>query len=523
MAALVCGAVVVGIDPHYPDALLDELVSTLGLTGLLVDDWKTFKRLSEATRRRLKLVVFLRDDAQARESGFSTLTQWRAQTAGAPVWNSLAQPAGAALVAFSSGSTGKPKPLTYSHAQVVYACRSILELYPELSAGTRLVCWLPLANLFQRMINFCATAKGAVSYVVEDPRRVMEVVPIAKPEVFVAVPRFCEKLHAGMMQTIAARPLTSRVVKAAIAVASAAREGTALSTPHAPLQRVAAVVADRLVLARIRAVMGSNLKFIVSGSAPMPLWLLQRFVALGLPVLEAYGTSENLVPIAANRLKQQKAGTVGKPAGDNTVRIAADGEVHVRGQGVFLPGLAENATRSDALTKDGYLATGDLGFFDDDGFLTLRGRRTESFKNAQGRWVSVTQIEAALARVVEVEYAAVLRTPRERLIGVLTLHPENAGNPIVRAMDAPAVEARRGPALRQHLADVTATLAPEMCPIAFLVVCAGFSPMTGELTTNFKLRHHAIQEKLAGPLESLALESNATAAHVPRDLIVRFV
>ena len=523
MAALTCGATVAGIDPYYPDALVNELVTQLGLTSLVVEDAETFGRLSETNRNRFKLVVYLSNEAPRDNRDFPTLQKLKALRPRSTAWNPLARPGAPALVAFSSGSTGNPKPIMYTHAQVVHACRSILELYPELSPETHLVCWLPLANLFQRMINFCATAKGAVSYIVKDPRHVMDVVPIANPEVFVAVPRFCEKLHAGMMQRIGGRPFIAPLVERAIAWGGeldAARSGRSRIPP---MKRILASLADRLVLARLRAAMGTKIKFILSGSAPMPPWLVERFCAIGIPVLEAYGVSEDLVPVAANRLAARKAGTVGKPVGDNEVRIASDGEVQVRGCGVFVPTLGDNGASAGALTDDGFLATGDLGSFDEDGFLTLHGRRTEAFKNAQGRWISLAQIEAALRQAPEVEYAAVIRMSGDRLVAVLSLSEHIDGAPRGTPPDAGELQRRLGESLREHLSGALSTLPGTMRPVAYLVARAGFTPATGEVTTNLKLRRMAIAEKFAEPLHRLADEIDGllpVAAEVP---LVRFL
>jgi long-chain acyl-CoA synthetase len=497
MAALFRGATVAGIDPYYPDALLNEIVPACGLTDLIVQDAATAARLASANRESIGFIASIDGGA-----GYPSLMQL---CAGDQVSSrSRAEPEAAALVTFSSGSTGKPKPIAYSHAQVVHACRCLLQVYAEVSPAAPFLCWLPLANLFQRMMNFCALAKGAASYVVPDPRRVMEVLPIAKPQVFAAVPRFCEKLHAGMMGDVARNALLARIVERSISLGAALRDR---SVSMSPIRRLLAMLADRLVLARIRKAMGGRLEFIVSGSAPMPRWLLDRFEAIGIPILEAYGVSENLVPVAANRLTQRKYGTVGMPAGDNEVRIATDGEVQVRGRGVFLRGLGQNAAHAEVLTDDGFLATGDLGALDDAGFLTLHGRRVEAFKNAQGRWVFLPLIEAALRRLPGVEHAAAVRMPEDRLIGVLAL-AASGPNENLRA------------SLRQGFAALVETLPRAMRPVALLVVSAGFSPPTGELTTNLKLRRTVIAEKFADALRILDGENRS-----PHDgeLPVRFV
>lgn len=504
MAALACGATVAGIDPYYPDPLVNDLVARLNLTALIVEDAAALGRVSPANRDRCTFIASVRNGMHEGRGELPGLEQLRSLEANAVGLDSAAQPHAAALVAFSSGSTGDPRPILYTHEQVVHACRAILELYPELSPDTHLVCWLPLANLFQRMINFCATAKGAVSYIVEDPHQVMEVVPIANPEVFVAVPRFCEKLRAGAMQQVRESPARAWLVERAIALGAAVRIHEPRRGPISPLKRIVAKLADHLVLARLRRVLGTRIKFIISGSAPMPRPLLEWFRAIGIPVLEAYGVSENLVPITANRLSACKTGTVGSPVGDNEVRIASDGEVRVRGRGVFLPSLGENVASAAALTPDGFLATGDLGSVDEDGFLTLLGRRTEAYKNARGRWVSLTQIEAVLRELPEVEHAAVMRMPADLLIGVLAVSQPNGAATAVGGSDAASLQDRLASTWRERLVHALPQLPEAMRPAGFLVVAAGFTPESGEITTNFKLRRAAIAEKFAMPLGKLA-------------------
>lgn len=503
MATLECGAIVIGIDPYYPDLLINELVKELRLTFLLAQDLVTLNRIPLTTRLGLQFIALFHHETESPHPDFLTLGQLLPPSPreGTQCREQIAQATAPALIVFSSGSTGRPQPILYTHAQIVHACRCILELYPELAREARLVCWLPLANLFQRMINFCATAKGATTYIVSDPRNVMDVLPVAKPEVLMAVPRFCERVHAGIMQTLQRRPRVARMVEAAIKLGSEVRHAQAENLPISPTRRLAFTLADRLVLSRLRAPFGGKLRFIVSGSAPMPRWLLDRMEAIGIPVLEAYGATENLVPIAANRLMQRKSGTVGKPVGDNEVRIDADGKVEVRGFGVFLPTLAENVARASAVGKDGFLSTGDIGYRDQEGFLSLRGRSGEAFKNSQGRWVSLPIIEAALRTITGVEHAAVMRIAGDRLVGVLGFAPD------ARARAGADSTLQLEPILRAQLAHAVQALPAAMRPIAYIVVCTGFSLAGGELTTNLKLRRAAIAKRVSAELGALIAES----------------
>jgi long-chain acyl-CoA synthetase len=462
---------------------------------LVVDDDAMLARVPPGLLDRLQLAVVI-DGAEGHgRANVKTLTGiLSASHDRPPTVPAAPTEQSPAWVAFSSGSTGRPSPIVFTHAQVLLACRSILATYPEVAPGARLMCWLPLANLFQRVVNLCGMMNGAISYIVSDPRDVMDVMPLARPDVLIAVPRFCEKVHAGIMENLSRRPVVARLVE--WAMTNAASTGRSRPIRVGRFRRWLANLVDRALVRRIRQAFGGNLRFIVSGSAPMPRWLLERFEGLGIPVLEAYGVSENIVPIAANGLACRKSGSVGKPVGDNVVRIAADGEIQVRGQGVFQPVLQDHGGREGALTADGFLATGDVGHVDPDGFLVLEGRRAEVFKNSQGRWVSLPAIEAALRRVPGIDHAAVLRIDHDRLVGVLAL-------PAVQALDAAKAERLLGSSLQDALQRTAGELPRAMQPCAYIVVSGGFSPATQEVTTNLKLRRAAIAARLAEPLEAI--------------------
>ena len=494
MAALRCGAVVVGLDPYYPDELLNQLIQGLALEALVVQDAPTRERVAEASQAQLRMIVDL---------------EWidrmsNPATEPASACESRARPDAPAVITFTSGSTGRPQPIVYSHAQVVHAVRCIVDAYPVIGSDARLVAWLPLANLFQRMINLCAIAKGATSYVVSDPRQVMQVLPFARPHVFIAVPLFCERVRAGIEARLGKRPALARLMRGALGLAGEVREAAAARTPVPIVRKLAFHVVDRVLLVRLRTLFGGNLRFIVTGSAPMPRELLDWFFALGIPVLEAYGASENLVPIAANRPEATRRGTVGKPIGDNQLRIGADGDVQVRGFGVFDPALGENAARRDAITADGFLVTGDLGSLDDDGFLTLRGRASEIFKNAQGRWVSLPLVEATLRQIPQVEHAAAIRLPDDRLGGVLALRQpiELGGDALERS-------------LRGRIGEALSQLPAASRPIGILVVKRAFAPASGELTTNLKLRRHAVAMHYEGRLRHVVSRRSTASPDVP--------
>jgi long-chain acyl-CoA synthetase len=506
IAALQLGATVIGIDPYYPAEQVNRIISELKPTALVAGNHSLLERVVPAVRAQLRMVLMIDDSAA--DNGVVSLATLKNSDEKAHARRPAAPIRGddPAMIFFSSGTTGTPKPVVYTHAQVCLACRAILEAFEDIEEGCHLVCWMPLANPFQRIINFCGFVKGAVTYIVNDPRLVMECVPVANPHVFITVPTFCERLYAGINDNVSKLPKPiGALIRGGIA-ANVRENSLKAAGSSVPLStQLFAALARRTVLKRLRGVMGSNLKYIVSGSAPCSAWLLDTFAAIGIPILEAYGQSENIIPIAANVRSANKPGTVGRPFKYNEVRLSDEGVIQVRSPGVFHAELAENQARP-ALTPDGYLSTGDLGEFLEGGYLKLTGRQADVFKTANGRWVSPGDIEAALRRVQYVEEAAVLIRDGATILAIVVISA--AAYARARA-HAGALDLAAPPVQQEIRGDLTrelAALAPAIWPRGVLLTTQMFSIEGGELTTNFKLRRAAIDRKYDSALAGLSRE-----------------
>ncbi|HMM75078.1 MAG TPA: AMP-binding protein [Gammaproteobacteria bacterium] len=498
VAALACGAAVVGLDAHDQPARLADIVAVAELTVLVVGDARGYARLPSAATARLRFVLCLGDDAAPEDCR----SRWIARAAfdrleGTPP-ASAPTPDMLATIVFTSGSTGAPKGIAYTHAQVCLAVAGILEAFPDIGASDRLVCWLPLSNLFQRMIDFCAAGRGAQTYFVADPRSIIALLPSIRPQVFIAVPRFFEKLNEGIEQQLAARPAWARALvawslRAGDAVAHARRAGRA---PGA-FDALRGALAERLVLRRLRGVLGGEVRFMVSGSAPFPRWLLERFHAMGLLVLEAYGLSENVVPIAVNRVDDYAFGSVGRIVAGNEVRLADDGEVLVRGAGVFTGYLGASEVESP-LSAEGFLHTGDLGEFDEAGRLRLTGRKSEIFKTSTGRKIAPAAVEARLKQIAGLDHAVVFGAGRKRIVALVTPAPE-----AIDGLREDAAWREWTRAIAARIAEITAEDNDYLRPAGVLVHRAPFTIDGGELTSNLKLRRKQIEERHRVALDAL--------------------
>lgn len=490
-AVLIAGGTIVGLEPHDTPERLHWVIDHADVSILIVENRNLFSKVAAHGPLELHLVVFIEDEARRTagdEAQLSALTEQATNEHSLPV----VQGDAAATIIYTSGTTGQPKGILYRHDQVVLALRAITEAYPSIDVGSRFVCWLPLSNLFQRIMNLAAMKVGGTVYLVGNPLEVLKALPKARPDFFIGVPRFYEKLHEGMRKEIDRKPPLVRYVirksiELAIGIARAERIGESVSAPRRFLFRLA----DRAILSKLRAVMGGRIRFMITGSAPTPVRLLEFFHAIGLPLYEAYGMSENVVPMALNRPSGFRLGTVGKPLDVNEFRTDEDGELLVRGPGVFSGYYKDE--RTESFTDDGFYRTGDYGSLNEHGFLTLGGRKSEIIKTSTGRRIAPSAIEDALATVNGVERVVVVGNGRKCLSAIITLDAPFRTNADVSRMDT----------FRDALCESVSSLPDSQRPVGFLILDREFSIEGGELTTNLKLRRRVIETGLCHAIDRL--------------------
>jgi long-chain acyl-CoA synthetase len=509
-AALLCGAVVVGIEAHAPQEHVQYLISHSGASAVVLSDSSQYEKLSPESLAPLKFV--LANKAVQISHGIYLPSLWNWIEDIGPVLG-FEDPHlngdNPATLIYSSGSTGTPKGILYTHRQMILAIQEIIKNF-EVEKGETL-CWLPLSNLFQRILNLVALQTGSPVAIVEDPREVLSAIKDVKPTYLIGVPRFYEKLAAGIKEAIRELPLIKRLfVTGAIHLSrTALRRTRKQRTPNtsSPRKGEASPPAgwagrgeqtkvsslwepsrilgfcDKRVFSRLRATLGGRMKFMVTGSAPLSPRIVEFFNSIGLPLLEAYGCSENIVPIAMNRLDDFEAGTVGRPLQANTVRISRVGEIQVKGPGVFQGYYNDPAGRA-RFTADGYYRTGDIGHFTKEGRIKLLSRKSDIIFTSTGRKILPTRIEEMLNRLPHVENAVVFGNNRKTLVALFTLrHPDEGRPPSER---------------KRELAEALKTLNQQLASYerisAFAVLERPLSMKKNEITLNLKLRRAQIEK-----------------------------
>ena len=407
-----------------------------------------------------------------------------------------------AITIFTSGTTGIPKPVTYNHNQLVLAATIISgRLGPFLPKQPRSACWLPLSSPFQRMINFCGIELNSTTYMVEHPRDLMDSVSGIRPHFLAGVPRFFEKLYEEIQLKMDRLPkVLSRLIALGEKAAMTSRPATAPVRPVPPGHTLLFRLAETLVFRRIRQSLGGHIRFLISGSAPLNPAIPQKFLSWGWLLLESYGVSENILPMAMNLPDRFRMGTVGTPMPGNQIRIARDGEILVRGKGVAVSGVT--------LTKDQFLKTGDIGHLDRDGFLFLKGRKSDMFKLSTGRKISPLAVETALADIPGVAHGVIYGAGRKFTVALVNI-PENAWRSRVATAGS---EPCARQVLFREINRACRSIPAYARPVDIAIVHPPFSVDTGELTGNLKLRRGFVLKKFAAELDRLYRYSDSTAS-----------
>ena len=265
-----------------------------------------------------------------------------------------------ATIIYTSGTTGEPKGVMLSHANLLSNLIAAAEVLP-VGVDDVALSFLPLSHAFERMASYLYLYTGVTMIFAESIETVGRDVAAVRPTVLTGVPRVYEKMQARIMEKGAASggaktALFNWAVRVGTARASATLRGKTPGTVTALQSKIA----DRLVFSKIRAGVGGRLRFVVSGSAPLPVNVLEFFVGIGIPVVEGYGLTETSPILTVNPVTAPRAGSVGKAVRDVELKIAEDGEILARGVNV-MSGYYNKAEASAAVLQNGWFHTGDIG------------------------------------------------------------------------------------------------------------------------------------------------------------------
>lgn len=415
-----------------------------------------------------------------------------------------------ATLIYTSGTTGRPKGAQITHANLVDTARSALgHLGQEvLPPGSRTLMFLPLAHVFARLLNVAYVAAGCTVAYTADTKNLLEDLGAFRPTFLLAVPRVFEKVYNGAEQKAAAGG-KGRIFRMAADTAIAYSEATADGGRPSVLLRARHALFDKLVYSALRSAMGGQVRYAVSGGAPLGHRLAHFYRGIGVTILEGYGLTETTAPVCVNPPWKVKPGTVGQPIPGGAYRIAEDGEVQAKGVMVF-KGYHENeeATRG-AFTEDGWFRTGDLGRIDEDGYLSIIGRTKELLVTAGGKNVSPAPLEDSLRSHPLISQCIVLGDQRPFVAAIISLDPEmlpswlkNHGLPEMSIAEA-AKDERVRAELQKAVDAANETVSRAESIRKFTVIDTDFTEENGYLTPSLKLKRNVVVDDFSELIEEL--------------------
>jgi long-chain acyl-CoA synthetase len=328
-----------------------------------------------------------------------------------------------ATIVYTSGTTGNPKGCELTHASFVDHCRNAAAELPEVANDKQnTVMFLPMAHILGRYVAALCLHAGIRVAHLSDPKQVATVLPVIKPTILVAVPRVFEKVYNGA-ELRAEAGGKGKIFRAAAETAIA--YSRALDTKAGPSigLKVKFKLFDKLVYSKLRAAMGGKIQYAISGGAPLGERLGHFFRAIGLVVLEGYGLTETAAAAVIGRVKWQKIGKVGRALPGTGIKIADDGEVWLRGLNIMRGYWRNEAATREAFDGD-WFRSGDIGELDEDGFLTITGRKKELLVTAGGKNVAPAPIEDPIRAHPLVGQVVVIGDAKPFIGALVSLDPE---------------------------------------------------------------------------------------------------
>jgi long-chain acyl-CoA synthetase len=512
LAAMMLGATPFSIYNTYAPEQIRYLIEDAA-AKVLICEQQFLAQVLEARRGLEQLDYVIVVDGQPR-LGTLALSEVEGSGRDFDVEASVAQtkPEDVLTLIYTSGTTGPPKGVQLIHRNIMATVDGLESLITFPRDG-RVVSWLPNAHVAERNAHhYLPIVFGLQITCCDDPRQVLSYLPEVRPSWFFAVPRIWEKLKAGLETMIASQPdERQQEIQAAVeaSVRKVRMEQRGEPVPGDLAEQVAK--ADAEIFAGWREMLGlDQVEAINVGAAPTPLEVLEFFHAIGLPLAELWGMSETCGAGSVNPTERIKLGTVGPPGPGIDIKLDSDGEVLVKSDVVMLGYRNLPEQTRDAFTEDGWLRTGDIGSFDEDGYLRIVDRKKELIISAAGKNMSPANIEATVKSASPlIGQACCIGDRRPYNTALIVLDADFAPAWAAQqgmadtALESLAREERVRAAVEDALDAANAKLARVEQIKKFTIVQGDWLPGADELTPTMKLKRKPIGEKYAADIDAM--------------------
>ncbi|MBV1779179.1 AMP-dependent synthetase/ligase [Paeniglutamicibacter sp. ABSL32-1] len=419
-----------------------------------------------------------------------------------------------ATLVYTSGTTGRPKGCMMTHANFsLIAVNLTPHMAPVLGTGERTLMFLPLAHVLARAVQqVCVHAGSTIAHTPSASTLVQDLAAV-RPGFLLAVPRIFEKIRATAAATAQAagkERLFAQAESAAIEYSrSADARARGLASRRSPVRLARHALFNKVLYPRLRAVLGGRVRYAICGASALNADLAHFFRGAGVGLLEGYGLTETTAPATVNMAANPRVGSVGVPIPGTTIRIAPDGEVLVRGIGVFA-GYHRNArATAAAFDGEGFFRTGDTGTLDEAGFLRITGRKKDILVTAGGKNVAPGPLEEIIRSSPLVSQVVLVGENRPFIAALLTLDPDEIA-PWCRANSLPALSVAEAAVHPAVLAGLQAAVDAANATVSraegirkFAVLDSEFTEESGHLTPSLKVKRASVAHDFRARIDEL--------------------
>ncbi|NOY07200.1 MAG: long-chain fatty acid--CoA ligase [Chlorobi bacterium] len=419
------------------------------------------------------------------------------------------QPEDLCTLIYTSGTTGEPKGVMLSHNNFVSNITDSAKVIP-IDENDTMLSYLPLSHVFERMAGYyTALACGATMAFAESIDKLASNMLEVKPTIITTVPRLFERIYNRLARKIEQDPPSKKkifywAIDVGRQYATARKRGNVgvgLAVKHR--------LAEKLVFSKIKERTGGRIRYFVSGGAPLPRELGEFFEAVGIIILEGYGLTESSPVITCNRLDDYKFGTVGKPLPSVEVKIAEDGEILARGPNIMMGYFNNPKATEEALDKDGWLHTGDIGTFDGAGFLVITDRKKHLFVSSGGKNIAPQMIENLFSQSQYIDQFVLFGDRREFLSALIVPdfdavreYADRNGIPYKKVEDLVKTDEVHK-LIEEDIQRLQRDLASYERVRRFVLLDKPLSIEDGEITPTLKVRRKIVEERYGNLIETM--------------------
>jgi long-chain acyl-CoA synthetase len=409
---------------------------------------------------------------------------------------------------YTSGTTGPPKGCVLTHGNY-HAMMGMISEAGEITEDEIIYLYLPLAHSYALLIQLAVfNLGGTLAYFGGDTKQIVDELLEVKPTYLPSVPRVFEKIYALARAAIDAQPPEERErAEQAIAIGGKVRDMLIRGEEVPDELRAPFEQADEQLFQNVRAIFGGRVRRATSGAAPIATEILEFFWACGVPVLEGYGMTETATAATVSTIEHHRFGTVGRALPGVEIRIADDGEILIKGPNIFA-GYHNQASTSFGAVEDGWLHTGDLGSLDQDGYLSITGRKKDIIITAGGKNLTPANIENDLKQSRWISQAVMHGDQRPYPVVLVTLDEEEIPT-FAREHGLPediptlAKEPLVHELIQKEIDRANSKYAQVEQVKKFVILDHDLTQATGELTPTLKVKRNVVNERYAELFDTL--------------------